>query len=904
MALSLILATLSAFSGTTNDAEERYYTVDHLTPPDGTRLEVGGLDFLPDGRLILSTRRGQVWTVDDPLAQDPSAARFTLFAEGLWEGLGLSVFRGHVYVLQRGELSRLDDTNGDGVCDRIHTISDDWGLSGHYHEFAFGLPVDADGNFYATLNVSFPSPTWWHGQATVPYRGWALQITPEGQVHPFAHGLRSPAGVSLAPDGRLFVTDNQGDWMAASAVFHVEQGGFYGHPASLDWTPAYRESQSKTSLTVPPAEAESVRKPAAIWLPYKWSRSPGDLAWDRTGGTFGVFEDQFFLAELTNGMVLRGDFETAQGVTQGWVIPFRHDVGSAVRTRFASDGTLFLGLTNRGWGGLSPADGIARVRWTGEIPFEIADVELLDPAQHAGQRGFRLTFTRPLANGPTGAGYALDSVSISQYDYDYWWEYGSPERATHSVPIEAIELRDVDGATELFLYADIEPGYATRVRLPGLRSADGQGLLHDEFAYTLNQLPSGPLSTKHVTNVVPPPPGKEAADAGWLRLTHGDATSSWEFEGWALVDAGLDPDDPTRFVTKEGNGALVNVSTERSSDFTSRPEFGDAEIKFDFMLPDNGRSSVLLAGCYEIALADTSPGGGATPRHCGGILPGDDFEGLPPGSHVYNGSGAWHSFHAVLTMPRFDDDGTKIEPARLRSLMIDGSLEHEDVVLNAPSHDARRPESARGPIVFRADQGFVALRDVRAKPLDDSNPTDDPSSGDSTWTRIYDGESLDGWRINEDGYWSVEDDVIVGEGPRSHIFSPRDDYVDFELYARLKVAAGGNSGLYFRTAYTDEGWPAGYEAQINSSFADPQRTGSVYNLAPITTHLVAADTWFDYHVVCRDEAEGTRIRVSINGVEVTDVLDRERRHERGHVALQQHHDGSVIECSELWIREL
>jgi glucose/arabinose dehydrogenase len=910
--MSLLALLLAATPQALVAGEDAYYAVDHLTPPDGARLEVGGLDFLPDGRLILSTRRGQVWIVTDPLAQDPADAHFELFAEGLWEGLGLTIHEGQIYVLQRGELSRLSDVDGDGTCDLIETIADDWGLSGHYHEFAFGLPIDSAGNFYVTLNVSFPDPTWWHGQSTVPYRGWALRISPDGAVTPFAHGLRSPAGVSLSPDGRLFVTDNQGDWMAASPIFHVEEGGFYGHPASLDWTEAYRSSHSTTSLTVPAAEAESKRKPAAVWLPYKWSRSPGDQVWDETGGAFGSFRGQFFLAELTNGMILRGDFETVRdGLVQGWVIPFRQGVGSSVRIRFASDGTLFCGLTNRGWGGLSPADGIARVRWTGETPFEIADVELLDPeAPDVKGNGFRITFTHDLAESPEDG---FDSIQILQYDYDYWWEYGSPERHMREVDVDGVDMTWSynEGPRSILLYAGLEPGFVTRVRMPDIRSKDGRPLLHDEFAYTINQLPSGPVTRKHVTNIVPPPPGKEMADAGWLRLTHGDATNSWTFEDWALVDASLDPDDPTRFVTRDGNGALVNLSTTDASHYVSKPSFGDAEVKFDFMLPADGRSSVFLAGSYEIALADTTPAGDRTPRHCGGVLPGPDTEGLAPINHAYNGSGAWHSFHAVFRAARFGDDGAKLEPARLRSLTIDGTLEHEDVVLAGPSSDAPFPETAHGPIVFRGDLGTVALRDVRAKPLEDSNPTDDTPANplgsglnETGWTRLFDGETLDGWRINEDGYWLVEDDVILGEGPRSHLFSPRDDYVDFEVYARLKIAEGGNSGLYFRTAYTDEGWPAGYEAQVNSSFADGQRTGSLYGFSGVSTQLVAADTWFDYYVLCREEADGTRIRIAINGVVVTDVLETERRYERGHIALQQHHDGSVVECAELWIREL
>ncbi|MCA9321915.1 MAG: hypothetical protein KDB53_14330, partial [Planctomycetes bacterium] len=108
------------------------YRVVEFTPPEGEILEVGGLDFLPDGRLVCSTRRGQVWIVEGPEG-DPKDMRFSLFAEGLQEGLGLEVVDGVIHVLQRAELSRLHDDDGDGRCDRIETVANDWGVSGNYH---------------------------------------------------------------------------------------------------------------------------------------------------------------------------------------------------------------------------------------------------------------------------------------------------------------------------------------------------------------------------------------------------------------------------------------------------------------------------------------------------------------------------------------------------------------------------------------------------------------------------------------------------------------------------------------------------------------------------------------------------------------------------------------------------
>jgi glucose/arabinose dehydrogenase len=890
MTVPLLVALLGFFPGAlvaqTSQQESEYYAVDYLVPPEGERVEVGGMAFLPDGRLVVSTRRGQVWIVENPLARDPKDARFSLFCEGLWEGLGLAVVKGDIVVLQRQELSRLYDDDHDGRCDRIDTLCDAWGVSGNYHEFCYGLPVDSKGNYYISLNVSFFSPKWWHGKSPVPYRGWTMKISPTGKLSPVASGFRSPCGISVSPlTDDLFVTDNQGDWMPASPIYHVQEGRFYGHPASLDWTDEYKKTDTHASDTIPPARAASDRAPAAIWLPYKWSRSPGDMAWDQTDGKFGPFGGEFVLAEMTNGMVLRGDMAKVDGEYQGWVVPLRTHVGSAVRVLFASDGTLLCGLTNRGWGGYAPADGVARVRWTGKTPMEVKGVQL------SGKDRFRIALTAPLPQGTRA-----DSLhaKVVQYDYDYWWEYGSPERhieelASHVAGIDwtrgTIDL-DVDG---------LQAGKVARVKLEGVVSADGVPLLHDEFAYTINSLGG---ARDHVAKLVPPPPARESGDEGWLFLTWGDALGRWNSSGWILCDAELDTADRTKFLTKEGNGALVNVGPDPTP-FVSKEQFGDCKIHLQFQLPEKGNSGVYVMGRYEVQLLDSA---GKRPDElamgdCGGIYRGEHWPGRAPDFNAFREAGQWHEMDVEFQPPRFDAAGKKTENARFLRVRIDDVLLHENVEVPEPTLGALFAEEAPlGPLMIQGDHTQVAIGDVRVFP---KVPKTEPEG----WTPLFDGSSLDGWRISDDGNWTVEDGVIIGQGKTSHLFSPRGDYEDFEVRGRFKISDGGNSGFYFRTTF-GPGWPAGYEAQINSTFTDPQKTGSLYALVPNGTTLIPPDTWFDYRVRCVDEPGGVHITLTIDGVTFVDYVDAERKHASGHIAIQQHHEGSVIEAKDLWIREL
>src|SRR4028118_561113 len=46
--------------------EDNYYKLISLPIPEGVVLEVGGMTTLPDGRLAICTRRGEVWIVSNP----------------------------------------------------------------------------------------------------------------------------------------------------------------------------------------------------------------------------------------------------------------------------------------------------------------------------------------------------------------------------------------------------------------------------------------------------------------------------------------------------------------------------------------------------------------------------------------------------------------------------------------------------------------------------------------------------------------------------------------------------------------------------------------------------------------------------------------------------------------------
>jgi len=228
----LLLFSFSILSAQIPDG----YKIQSISLPRGS-VSVLGLCHKPDGTLAICTWEGEVW--------ERKGEVWTKFAENLMEpnGIYFDEKEDAYYVGQKPELTRLIDLDKDGVCDRYECITDAFGISGEYHEYHFGPVVDSLGRKYASLNLAA------RGEFTVPdgkpfgkgggnmsynapWRGWVYRSDRKGHFQPLAGGFRSPCGIGMSPEDELFITDNQGDWVADCVLYHVREGNFYGHPAS------------------------------------------------------------------------------------------------------------------------------------------------------------------------------------------------------------------------------------------------------------------------------------------------------------------------------------------------------------------------------------------------------------------------------------------------------------------------------------------------------------------------------------------------------------------------------------------------------------------------------------------------------------------------------------------------
>ncbi len=462
--------------------EDDYYKILRYDIPKGEVMEVGALEFMPDGRLAAGTRRGEIWMIQNALDPDPKKAKFSRYARGLHEVLGLAAKGDWLYVTQRCDVSRIKDSNGDGKADVFEVVNDEWGISGDYHEYAFGSRFDKNGDLWVVLCLtgSFTSNS--------KFRGWAVRITPDGKLIPTCSGIRSPGGIAANADGEMFYTDNQGPWNGTCALKHLVPGGFMGHPDSFKWYhlakdlgPAPEKPHTNSRFMT---EAKRIPKyvPPAILFPYgKMGQSASGIECDLSGGKFGPFAKQLFVADQTHSTVMRVALEKVNGHYQGACFPFRQGFGSGnVPIRFAPDGSLIVGGTNRGWGSRGPRPfALERLTWTGKTPFEIHEM-------HAKPDGFELTFTHPVDAKSAGD---PKSYSMKTFTYIYRAEYGSPEVDPTTPTIDRVEVASDRKSVRLYV-SKLQEGNIHELLAAGVRSNDGVPLLHKEAYYTLNYIPA------------------------------------------------------------------------------------------------------------------------------------------------------------------------------------------------------------------------------------------------------------------------------------------------------------------------------------------------------------------------------------------------------------------------------
>ncbi|MGV9694037.1 ricin-type beta-trefoil lectin domain protein [Streptomyces sp. NPDC003444] len=447
------------------------YTLTDLRPK-GFEPQVSAMDWLPDGRLAVTTwggsnnTTGEVYLLGNVTGNTgPDKVTVKKVASGLKEPMGIKHVDGKLYVSQKHELTELNDTNGDEVTDQYRRVAT-WPFGGNFHEFAFGL-LYKDGFFYLNLSVSIN-----YGGATTnpqpaPNRGTTVKVNRQtGEIAYVAGGLRTPNGIGWGPEGGIFVTDNQGGWLPSSKLVHIKQDRFFNHymnPAG-------------------PFDSRPVTKPV-LWLPQNEIANSPSTPLQLTEGPFA---GQMLFGDVTYGGVQRGFLEKVGGEYQGAVFRLTQGLEAGVtRISVGPDGALYAGGLGAGgnWGQEGKlAFGLQKLSPNGANAFDIR-------AMRAVAGGFALEYTQPLST-QTATDLAK-RYTIKQWRYAPTADYGGPKISEETLTAQSATL-SADRKTVTLAIPGLKADRVVHVRSPRpFSSATGETLWSTEAWYTLNRLAGG-----------------------------------------------------------------------------------------------------------------------------------------------------------------------------------------------------------------------------------------------------------------------------------------------------------------------------------------------------------------------------------------------------------------------------
>ncbi|HWE04299.1 MAG TPA: DUF6797 domain-containing protein [Tepidisphaeraceae bacterium] len=448
-------------------ADNAPYVIDTLPAPDKNPyhswIRFTGIDFFPDGhRAALCTWSGDVWIVSG-IDHDLKYLTWKRFATGLNNPMGVKIVDGVVHTIDRSQITKLIDLDGDGEADFYQNINNDCTLTTNFHEMAFDLQTDSQGNFY----FSKSSAIWAPPIRLAEDAGCVLKVSKDGStLEKLCTGLRAPNGVSVGPDDKVYCTDNQGNWVPSCPINLVKKDAFYGY--------AYHDGRP-----LPPTERE---KPLC-WIPYGRDKSSGTLVWDMTD-QWGPFKGR--MIECSYDCSIFAVIEEFVGdQVQGGVTKFQlHFPSGVMRGRFnPADGQLYLaGL--RGWSSRAVNDEcFQRVRYTGKTIVVPVAVRTLHDAME-------VTFNADL----DAKSIDSDNIAAEQFNVVRTERYGSPEFSVKNPKKAGHDVVEIKSAK---LLAD---GKTVALEIPGLApvtnfnltfkltAADGSPV-EQELDYTINRVP-------------------------------------------------------------------------------------------------------------------------------------------------------------------------------------------------------------------------------------------------------------------------------------------------------------------------------------------------------------------------------------------------------------------------------
>lgn len=426
-------------------------------------MRISGLDFFSEGQAAVCTMNGDVWLVSG-LDRSLDEVKWKRFATGLYEPLGLSIRNDEIYVLEQGAITHLKDLNGDYEADLYRRFNGDGPLIPRAYWST--LDHDSKGRFYYLRSGNRAT-----GEPNQDRYGSMMQVSADGQdSRIYAHGFRQANGLGIGPDDAIQTSDQEGNWMPATRVDRVKEGGFYGYK------PNAPDGYS----------GEGYDKPIT-WLPRGADHSGGGEVY--VGGKrWGPLSKHWVHLSWGQARVFAELHEVVNGQRQGGAVRLPLDQFQAGLMRGAvgpHDGQLYVaGVGVPGWTSVSvKLNTFNRVRYTGKpahIPVRL----------RTSKKGVNLTFSDALARKPATN---PDNYTVKRWSYKYNKSYGSDEYSIENPGDsgrDTVQIKDIrvseDGKGVLLELPDMQPVMQMMVRY-SLQGKNGEKV-KNRVLFTIHEL--------------------------------------------------------------------------------------------------------------------------------------------------------------------------------------------------------------------------------------------------------------------------------------------------------------------------------------------------------------------------------------------------------------------------------
>lgn len=169
----------------------------------------------------------------------------------------------------------------------------------------------------------------------------------------------------------------------------------------------------------------------------------------------------------------------------------------------------------------------------------------------------------------------------------------------------------------------------------------------------------------------------------------------------------------------------------------------------------------------------------------------------------------------------------------------------------------------------------------------DKPPTANQLSPDEIqagWIKLFDGESLFGWKANSNVDWKVQDGMIDAATGDAGLLVTTTEFSDYELRCDFWMAKGGNSGIFLQSVFAPKD-PTVDCYELNICDSHPKfATGSFVGLAKPTKTVSGEEAWKTYYVVVR----GAHLQVKLDGELILDYTNpNPKARNTGFIGLQK-----------------